>query len=379
MNSLKLVVLSDLHLGHGKVTGQELYERLVKYFYPQLTDAGILAITGDFFDRLLSLIDEGAVVADRIVSDFYHLALTHGFMIRIVRGTFSHDRHQCKKFEAIQIREEQDRRIDVKYYDEIALEYIEKYDLRVLYLPDDLPFKRSEDVMNLVHEMLISANWDAVDLVLGHGYFEHVLPPNVPRIPPCTYNADQFKDLVKHWVIFGHVHTPSVYERIVYNGSFDRLAHGEEEAKGFMVFQRDENNVWKAKFIENESATKFVTIELVGDDPFQCKERFHALVKRRFGEQPVGHVRVIHKEAGMRTILQKECLTFYPQLLFSHKKSKVTEQAKLNLTGAHLEVQDEVVPTPDSLPELVRQHMVDNLNSTDPLSIEDITRLLNDL
>lgn len=374
MRKLKIVSTSDIHLGHRRVTGEVIYERLKKFLYPQLKDADIFFICGDFFERLLDLIASDAFLADRIISDLYHLSLTHGFKIRVLRGTYQHDRRQCKKFEAIQQRDESDRMIDVKYVEEIAIEYIEDLDLKLLYLPDDLPYKNSDDVLALVHEMLQSAGWTSVDIVIGHGYFDHVLPPNVTHAPPCLFRWEQFKDIVDHWVIFGHVHTPSVYKRVVYNGSFDRLSHGEEEKKGFMVFTRT-NGVWSAQFIENEDATKFVTIELHSDDPFECKEKFHVLVRKKFGYDPQGFVRVIHASAEIRTILQKECAAFYQNLVYSHKKSKVEERSVLQLGKVLVQSQEEVVPTPETLADLVVQFEQEMLK-TSTLTVEEVRNML---
>ena len=53
--------------------------------------------------------------------------------------------------------------------------------LRVLYIPDNLVYQSSSDCIVAIKELLRNANWDNVDFVVGHGYFQHVLPRNIPH------------------------------------------------------------------------------------------------------------------------------------------------------------------------------------------------------
>ena len=68
--------------------------------------------------------------------------------------------------------------------------------------------------------------------------------------------------MVRYNAFFGHVHKRSTYKKIEVAGSFDRLAHGEEEPKGFLdvTYYSEDNRV--VKFVENKDAEVYTSITL---------------------------------------------------------------------------------------------------------------------
>ena len=61
-------------------------------------------------------------------------------------------------------------------------------------------------------------------------------------------------------IFIGHVHKSSQYGRIIAQGSFDRLSHGEEDPKGHMRATRKTDGTHDIVFIENKKAKKYITI-----------------------------------------------------------------------------------------------------------------------
>ena len=51
LSPIRILSISDIHMGNTKVPASILYERLTKYVYPLLTNVHILFICGDFFYR----------------------------------------------------------------------------------------------------------------------------------------------------------------------------------------------------------------------------------------------------------------------------------------------------------------------------------------
>jgi DNA repair exonuclease SbcCD nuclease subunit len=94
---------------------------------------------------------------------------------------------------------------------------------------------------------------------------------------------------VRHLIFIGHVHTFSQYERIIAQGSFDRLSHGQEEPKGHVravVYQNGEREV---TFVENTGAKKFITIDCTQDLLEETIEEIHRVVSEL---KPDSHVRL---------------------------------------------------------------------------------------
>lgn len=76
-----------------------------------------------------------------------------------------------------------------------------------------------------------------------------------------AHNSEKFFRIVKHFINIGHIHTFSKCDKIIAEGSFDRLRHGEEEPKGGVSCTISENGN-SFVFIENKLAKIFKTITI---------------------------------------------------------------------------------------------------------------------
>jgi hypothetical protein len=258
---IKAVSFSDVHLGHGRVLPHVIHTNIKKVIYPQLNDElDILFLVGDFFDGLLDMNGQAGWVAACIIGELIEFANHHQFLIRIVRGTFSHDRMQNQFFETESDPTYIGEDLLVRVFDSISIEHLNGLDIDVMYVPDDLP---CDNAMEVVKEMISEHQLQNVDILLNHGYFSHLLPKGIPHEPPNTFQAENFDELVKGFILNGHIHQPSVYRKVISNGSFERLCHGEEEPKGFFViYYNTESNECTHEFIENTLATTFKTFDL---------------------------------------------------------------------------------------------------------------------
>src|SRR5690606_28572868 len=69
--------------------------------------------------------------------------------------------------------------------------------------------------------------------------------------------------VVKRLISIGHVHDKSRYDRIIAQGSFDRLGHGYESPKGHYVIESI-GDTDTATFVENKDAKIYMTIDCRG-------------------------------------------------------------------------------------------------------------------
>lgn len=345
MTDVNIVFGSDFHIGNSKVSATEIHLNLKSIFYPELEKSNIVFFGGDFFDRLLKLDELASLESITIVQELIDYAQKYNLKIRVLRGTFSHDRHQNAIFNSILTKSKKD--VDLVCIDTISLEYIKDLDLRVLYLPDNLPYKTKEEVTDVINGLLKIYGWDYLDLVIGHGYFEHVFPVNVPH-PPIMFEYEDFKDIVKGYILMGHVHTSSVYKNIIYNGSFERLAHNEEEPKGFYVVNRV-NGIWGYKFIENIDTPLFCTIELKETDIEELQKQIDEFVNLKFPNCS-GYLRLAHSDSEIKQRLLQLVHDRYPSLVVTAKSMRENNPSRQVIK--QFQTCTYISPTKENLAEL---------------------------
>lgn len=91
------------------------------------------------------------------------------------------------------------------------------------------------------------------------------------------HNSDEYLKLVKYYIFIGHIHIFSSKDRIIAQGSFDRLAHGEEGPKGHaraVVINEKEKEFF---FCENKLARIYKTFKCY---KYNLEETFTYLKKK---------------------------------------------------------------------------------------------------
>ena len=292
-----ILAISDVHIGCPRLNPKLLHDKFVKFLYPQITsEISILFICGDFFDNLLNLNAYAAFVAMDIIKELKHLCRQVGCDLRVLRGTFTHDRDQPKHF----VNGEDPEDLSVRLFDKLAFEHHARTGLNIIYIPDNL---KCDDIYENIHELLESHNLEKADILVHHGYFKHMLPEALiaKGLPHGCLEVDKIQKYVKGCVLNGHVHISSIYQNVISIGSFDRLAHGEEEPKGFYRIDIDEAG-YKFKFIENKDATKFITYNLLTFNSEQAVSYFNSefshLVEKLRDDEPI-RVRVISDDKAV--------------------------------------------------------------------------------
>lgn len=251
---------SDFHLGHPNTTTVEILDNIRRAF-PDNEETGRLDVIffgGDLFDGLMSLDDPNVDEIMAWMYEFLAMCKRRDIIFRVLEGTPSHDWRQPRLFELINTQQRLDT--DFKYVSTLSIEYIERLGIHVLYVPDEWR-PDTEDTWKEVLELLREHSLETVDFAVMHGNFSYQLP-EVAKAP--KHIPERYLDIVTHYILVGHVHFPSRYERILANGSFDRISQGEEHAKGHWRVRVRLNGDDEVVFKENKYAKVYMTIDCRG-------------------------------------------------------------------------------------------------------------------
>lgn len=255
-SELRIASISDIHLGHPRNPTRDIIENL-KLAFPDNAETAqldLIVLGGDVFDDLLSLPREEVLDIDFWILDLLRLCKKHDILLYVLEGTPSHDWKQSQRFEAINTMAKVGAAL--KYVTTLSIEYIERFNLNLLFVPDEWE-STTEKTLAQVRELMQARDLEQVDYAFMHGQFEYQLPEFVKA---QKHSSEAYLALVKHLIFIGHVHRHSSFERIIAQGSFDRLAHGEEEPKGHVRATIHADGTYQVTFVENVGAKIFKTI-----------------------------------------------------------------------------------------------------------------------
>ncbi|QVD49140.1 hypothetical protein LUCX_70 [Xanthomonas phage vB_XciM_LucasX] len=346
---LYLASVSDVHLGHNKTPTLHIAKNLMKAF-PDVESTGELDMVifgGDLFDQLLTM--NQAEVTQALEAMALFMSMCHRRKIHVVfmEGTPSHDWGQNRLLEMFDRL--QGNSPYFHYVKDLSIIYYADLDIHVLYVPDEWR-PETDDTWKEVRELMREQNLEQVDFTIVHGCFDFQLPDHVkaPR-----HLAERYQQITRHLVFGAHVHTPSVHGNIRVNGSFDRLAHNEEEAKGHWRARYFPDRAPEVQFIVNRDAMTYLTVECTG---MELEEAFAVLDRVTSGCREGSHFRIKANKAdpiivGLDTVRKR-----YPQY---HWTSKVVEQEEVQKTLL-VDMRSQFVQvqiTPENIEELLTQKM----------------------
>lgn len=257
---MKYIVISDIHLAHLRTPTEYIIKNLYKYFLTEENkDVDVIFIGGDVYDRSIDVKSKENL---NIMTFFGHLlnfCYNNNIQLRVLKGTPGHDYDQIEVLVTLnELRKEKEIGVDLKYFPILDIDYLDKFDKYVLFIPDE--WSRDHDVIERdVRKRMEELGLTQVDIAITHSQFNH----HIPNLPDhiFRYKEDFFLEIVKGFTHNAHVHTPNQFDRIITQGSFDRLAHGEEEDKGYVkVIDGD----WT--FIKNPDSFIYKTLRVTKND-----------------------------------------------------------------------------------------------------------------
>ena len=243
MSKAKIVVISDIHFGKKdpKITYNMLKDVFIKYCRDNKPD--LIVIAGDLFDKKFGLHSDVTENANKFVSDLVSFCDENDTDLYMIHGTMSHDNMQLKSFNHYSENKH------VHIFKEKT--FVQFKGLNIYIMPEEyVPFSYyNKDLM---------CN---PDLIFGHGMFDFatVVVKTDKKQRSENLNSKIISQHVKYGAYFGHVHTHKCNGKVKYTGSFDRLAFGEEEDKGFMVIDIN-GDEFSDKFIINSEAQTYKSV-----------------------------------------------------------------------------------------------------------------------
>lgn len=370
-NPISILFSSDHHFGSPSNSQQEMADAFQNTIFPLLSDTDIFFINGDFYDTLVIFDNHGFDPIYDTILRLFQLCDQHKVALRILQGTWTHDRNQCKRFEAFY--RNSGYSFDFRFVDGIQLEeiYVRHRDLRFLYVQDDLPFKTSDLVVEAIKDKMVDVGWDHVDYACMHGFFDFTFPHNVSQDNVVVFRKEQFP-FVKKLIDVGHVHQHRIQDNVISNGSFDRLNHADEDPKGLIrVF--DYPDYYTAQFIENKQAAVYNTLVITKTDTTESivsKINQHVaslITTRRIS------LRFIIETAEHREAIKTFMKETYPDVYLKFKKAGEAEE-KLMIPSSELFTPSEkrIAPTPETIATFIQHYLPGEY----PLSVDDINRYL---
>jgi hypothetical protein len=365
-----ILSFSDVHLGHPNTTAEHIVGAL-DALMPDNSSFGeidIIFINGDLLDRVQSMADDAVVYIIGWMCRFMIQCQKWDVVVRVLEGTPSHDWRQSRLMPYL--NEIAAIGCDIRFVQTLSIEYIERFGMQVLYIPDE--WNPSCDATWLqVTELLKTHNLDKVDIISMHGAFPYQMPQNVRHLMEL-HNPERYLSIVNHWVLIGHIHRFSQYEKILAAGSTDRLAHGEEDKKG-MIYIRMRPSGSDVKFIPNRRAKAYVTVDCTDLNAEESLDKVDRLVRRL---EKDSHVRIRGKRSdpvysGLDTLKQK-----YPYFHWTVKETGTRKdvESPIGLTDRRLI---------GSMPSLTRENMADQLMARviakHPLNATVAAQLLEEL
>ena len=250
---MKYLVTSDIHLGHKNTPTEHIANSFRKNILSKSNiDIDVLFISGDLFDRLLDVGSKELLVCLGLFNDILNFCYDNNITLRVLAGTPSHDWSQPNIL--VKLNDIRVKKCDLIYHSQLDIEYISKINKHVLYIPDEWTNDHSE-LESQIKEKLDYYNISKVDIGIFHGQFKYQLLGKPYK--GFYFQEDYFLSIVNNYIHVGHYHTYSTFDRIIANGSLERLAHGEEDPKGYIVV-----NDTTASFIHNTNAYIYKTIKI---------------------------------------------------------------------------------------------------------------------
>jgi UDP-2,3-diacylglucosamine pyrophosphatase LpxH len=336
-DTVRYLAISDIHLGHPRNTTEEIIKALDTFFENYSTDPqlDIIFIVGDLFDRLLDFSSEESRISTLWAARLIRYCGEYNIKLRVLEGTPSHDWGQSEIFNTI--HHVSNLPVDMKYMNSLCIEHIEDLGITVLYIPDEWT-SSTEKTFEEVKEQLAIHSLKQVDIAMMHGNFNYQLPMQAIKAP--RHNEENYLSIVKYFISIGHIHTSSVNSRILAQGSFDRLSHGEEEAKGGIRCEINKDGTCEYFFIENKAAKIFKTIKIRSLDLDQCVQQ----IERQTAKLPTdSYIRIKAKKDHPIIIGFDEIKKRFPHFVMSKITIEEEDQNKFNLIE---DVQDQSVYIP---------------------------------
>lgn len=319
---LRILEFSDVHLFHRQTPTVHILRSLYAITSNEklMKDIDLVIIAGDVFDNNVFMHHTDIEAVYMWIKALLTMCAKYNIVIRVLEGTPGHDWKQSQAFE--HVRELSDIAVDLRHVVNLEIEHIDKFNMDVLYIPDEWRVRCSDTWID-VEQCLQRHNLTQVDLVVMHGAFPHQLPKLWDGAIEM-HNPDLFIGITKYLIFVGHIHLYSQYLKIVSSGSTERLSHGEEGPKGYIVADIYQDDTTEVRFIENSNAYYYKTVDLSGLDVDACDRKIDAIIAEAPDE---GHIRIVANPIDAGTALFSRYKAQYKHIHWTFLKAKELNQS----------------------------------------------------
>ncbi len=283
-------VISDVHIGHPRTPTWHIIKTLNKYVTNVMfmSDIDALFVSGDLFDRLLNLpaseVDDLHDWTERLL----RLSKSCNTPVRILEGTPSHDWKQSATI--TKMNELYEIGADVQFVETLSIIEDETLGITIGYVPDEWR-ETCEQTTVEFKELLATRGYDKVDMIIMHGMFDYQIPKAAAK-SVSHFKEHEWEEMVRDAIIIGHDHRHKSKGKIVVPGSWERLAHNEEDNKGCLIVDVG-HGVTDVYHLTNEDALWYITVDGTKlSDVETIAKAEHTL--HQFGtlESPMGRLKV---------------------------------------------------------------------------------------
>jgi hypothetical protein len=217
-----------------------------------------------------------------------------------------------------------------------------------------------------VKTLLKSHNLETVDIAIMHGAFEYQLPV---ANEATTHNQQEYEKLVKYYINIGHVHNFTSNGKVVAQGSFDRLTHGDEGKKGGTLTLIRPDGTGEFVFVPNKSAMLFLTYTVTGNDLDTEIDKLRKYLDRLPDNS---NVRIMTKPDHPILSVLTEIGKNYPLIRITKKTSETEEVTTENNLYLSDRLFESITITRDNLQQQL-------LSRIDPIYHKGVSRIVDEI
>lgn len=354
---VKILVMGDIHIGHHRTQTPELVAKLHGVFCEKksIKELDFIFLNGDVFDRLLYRNDPHSHLIDKLVHSILTLCSKYKIALRVLEGTPSHDMKQSKVF--VDMAENLNIELDLRYVSDLEIEMHEKTGMSIMYLPDEWHIDLKMCYVEAVKRLGL-AGLDKVDVIMMHGAFDYQYPPHVPVE---THDSAQWQTLAELAIYISHVHQHSQHGIIVAPGSFDRLSHGDESAKGYVISTLTSTTV-EHEFMQNKRAKTYKDIPCHGVDVEEALALIESEVK---AVEKGSYLRIVCNYDDNIAKAKDYLRSCYPNVFWEVKVVGSADTSGQVTTLLTEETFQAVALTKDSLPRILQERFALRMASSE--------------
>lgn len=324
---ISYLTISDIHMLNDLNETAYICDSFRDYFSnfkpeSKFTDLDIIFLAGDIFDSYKDSKSPDVVRVTGIIRELMTFCAWFKIKLRILKGTPGHDYDQSELFTPLALAYED--RLDYKYISVLSIEKMDDLGLSVLYVPDEWAGSAAACKEQVI-ELMRMHQLDKIDIACMHGMFDFQIPDLGEH--PLKHDTAWYHSIIRYFINIGHDHTFKTFDRIIVQGSFDRIAHGEEGKKGAVVcYLRKDGENW-FEFIENKRARIFKTIVVKTKDLDTAIEQ----VRKVLDKLPANsHVRISTGPDNPILTVLDEFKKAHPKMIFKKHKDKKQNNESVN-------------------------------------------------